>query len=91
LEAIVFRTFAVATILALTVSVAQADDSADLTARVHDAAVKACAAKVGDNRRMSFYGAVFDHCVENVTADTLASIHAKEGTKDKTGASTAAN
>ena len=78
-----FRTFAVATFLALAVTAAQADDS--LEARVHDAAVKACAAKVGDNRRMSFYGAVFDHCVETVTADTLASIHSKQDAKDKTG------
>jgi hypothetical protein len=76
--------FAVSAMLALTVSIAQADDVADaLTARVHEAAVKACADKVGDNRRMSFYGAVFDHCVENVTADTLASIRAKQAAKDK--------
>jgi hypothetical protein len=85
----VFRPFAVATFLALAISAAQADDS--LESRVHDAAVKACAAKVGDNRRMSFYGAVFDHCVESVTADTLASMRAKQDAKDKTGASTAAN
>ena len=80
-----FRTFAVTAMLALTVSMAQADDSPDLTARVHDAAVKACADKVGggESRRMSFYGAVFDHCVETVTADTLASIHAKQAAKDK--------
>jgi hypothetical protein len=81
LETIVFRSFAVATFLALAVSAALADDS--LESRVHDAAVKACAAKVGDNRRMSFYGAVYDHCVETVTADTLASMKAKEAAKDK--------
>ena len=75
-----FRTFAVAASLALTISIAQADDASDLASRVHDAAVKACADKVGDGRRMSFYGAVFDHCVETVTADTLAKI--KQG-KDK--------
>ena len=79
-----FRSFAVATFLTLAVAAAQADDS--LEARVHDAAVKACAAKVGDNRRMSFYGAVFDRCVETVTADTLASMHAKQDAKDKPGA-----
>ena len=71
--------------LALGVSTAQADDFADsLASRIHDAAVKACAAKIGDNRRMSFYGAVFDHCVEGVTADALAKMRAKDGTKDKT-------
>jgi hypothetical protein len=78
----VFRTFAVAATLALTVSMAQADDSTDLASRVHDAAVKACADKVGDNRRMSFYGAVYEHCVDTVTADTLAKM---KQAKDKAG------
>jgi hypothetical protein len=82
---IVFRMFAVAAMLALGVCTAQADESADsLAAPIHDAAVRACAAKIGDNRRMSFYGAVYDHCVEGVTADALAKLRAQDGTKDKT-------
>ena len=74
--------FVVAAMLALTGSMAQADDS--LESQVHDAAVKACAAKIGDSRRMAFYGAVYDQCVQTVTTDTLAKMHAKDGTKDKT-------
>jgi len=72
----VFRTFAAAAILTLAVSSAQADDS--LTTRIHDAAVKACAAKVGDNLPLSYYRALSAHCVDRVTTMTLASIHAKQ-------------
>ena len=42
-----FRNFAIAAILVLAASSAQAEDS--LSTRIHDAAVKACAAKIGDN------------------------------------------
>ncbi|HEX4271964.1 MAG TPA: hypothetical protein VHZ32_11280 [Rhizomicrobium sp.] len=71
-----FRTFAIAATTLLTVSAAQADDS--LTARVHDAAVKACAAKIGDNLPISYYRALSTHCADRVTADALARIRAKQ-------------
>ena len=82
-----FRTFAVATILVLAVSSAQAEDS--LTTRIHDAAMKACAAKVGDNLPITYYRALIAHCVDRVSATALASIRAKEVAKADTP--TAAN
>jgi hypothetical protein len=83
----VFRTFAVATILALSVSAAQAEDS--LNIRVHNAAMKACAAKVGASLPITFYNAVTAHCVDRVTTEALASIRARQVAKAE--ASTAAN
>ena len=71
-----FRIFAVATILALAVSSAQAEDS--LATRIHDAAVKACVAKAGDNLPISYYRALSAHCVDHVSATALASIHARQ-------------
>jgi hypothetical protein len=70
-----FRIFAVAAILSLTTEV-QADDS--LPTRVHDAAVKACAAKIGDNLPITYYRALSAHCVDRVSADALASIRARQ-------------
>ena len=71
-----FRTFAIAAITLLAVSSAQAEDS--LTDRIHAAAVKACAAKVGDNLPISYYRALSSHCADRVTADALARIRAKQ-------------
>ena len=82
-----FRTFAVAAILVLAVSSAQAEDS--LITRIHGAAVRACAAKVGDNLPLSYYRALSAHCVDRVSAIALASIRAKEVAK--ADASTAPN
>jgi hypothetical protein len=86
-EITVFRTFAVAAILTLTAATAQADDS--LTTRIHDAAVKACAAKVGDNLPVSYYRALSAHCAERVSATALATIRAKQMAQAE--ASTASN
>jgi hypothetical protein len=85
-EITVFRIFAVAAILSLTAA-AHADDS--LTARVHDAAVKACAAKVGDNLPLSYYRALSAHCADRVSTTALASIRARQVAR--TEAATAAN
>ena len=82
-----FRTFAVAAILSLAVSAAQADDS--LVTRVHDAAVRVCAAKVGASLPLTFYRAINAHCVDNVSSDAMARIRARQ--LAKTEASTAAN
>ncbi len=81
------RTFAVAAIFTLTAVAAQADDT--LASRVHDAAVKACAAKVGDNLPISYYRALSAHCADRVTADALATITARQVAQ--TEASTASN
>ena len=80
-----FRTFAVAAIISLTaVAAAQADDS--LSTRVHDAAVKVCAAKVGDNLPLSYYRALTSHCADRVSADALATIRARQVAKADTAA-----
>ena len=70
-----FRTFAVAAILSLAAASAQADD---LNSRIHDAAVKACAAKIGANLPISYYRPLAAHCVDRVSAMALASITAKQ-------------
>jgi hypothetical protein len=74
-EITVFRIFAVAAILSLTTA-AEGDDS--LAARVHEAAVKACAAKVGDNLPISYYRALSAHCADRVSAMALASIRTRQ-------------
>jgi hypothetical protein len=83
----VFRTFAVAAILALAASSAQAEDS--LTTRIHDAAVRACAAKIGDNLPISYYRAFSAHCVDRVSTTALATIRARQVAQAE--ASTGAN
>ena len=80
------RMFAVATILSLSTA-AQAEDS--LASRIHDAAVKACAAKVGDNLPLIYYRALSTHCADSVSADVMARILARQVAK--TNASTATN
>ena len=70
------RIFAVAAILSLTAVAAQAEDN--LTIRVHDAAVKACAAKVGDNLPLTYYRALSAHCADSVSADVLNTIRARQ-------------
>ena len=71
-----FRNFTIAAVLVLAASSAQAEDS--LSTRIHDAAVKACAAKIGDNLPISYYRAFSTHCVDRVTAMTMDSIAAKQ-------------
>ena len=78
------RIFAVAAILSLTAVAAQAEDT--LATRVHDAAVKVCAAKVGDNLPLSYYRALTSHCADRVSADALATIRARQVAKADTAA-----
>lgn len=79
-----FRNFAIAAILVLAASSAQAEDS--LSTRIHDAAVKACAAKIGDNLPISYYRAFSAHCVDRVITMTMASIAAKQVARNDTAA-----
>jgi hypothetical protein len=83
----VFRTFAVAAFLALAASSAQAEDT--LATRIHDAAVKACAAKIGDNLPISYYRALSANCADRVSAEALATIRSKQ--MAQADASTASN
>jgi hypothetical protein len=80
-----FRTIATTAILALTVAAAQAGESLD--ARVHEAAVKACAPESSDSLPLSYYGAISQNCVARVSAAALAKIQADA--QAKTNASTA--
>jgi hypothetical protein len=80
-EITVFRIFAIAAILSLTAA-AQADDS--LAARIHEAAVKACAAKVGAHVPITFYSAISAHCVNRVSAMALASIRTRQMAQTET-------
>lgn len=80
-----FRTFAIAAILSLTAVTAQAQDNLtapqtddNLTARVHAAAAKACAAKIGDNQPISYYRAYSAYCADRVSAEVLATIRARQ-------------
>ena len=82
-----FRTFAIATFMTLAVSAAQAEDSLDT--RVHNAALKACTAKVGASLPITFYRAITVHCAERVSTEALASIRARQVARAE--ASTAAN
>ena len=80
-----FRTFAIAAILSLTAVTAQAQDNVtgsqtqdSLSARIHEAAVKACAAKIGDNQPISYYRAYSAYCADRVSAEVLANIRARQ-------------
>ena len=79
-----FRLFASAAILTLAVSAAQAEDS--VATRVHTAAVKACAAKVGASLPMTFYRVMAANCVDKVSADAMATIRARQLAKAETAA-----
>ena len=65
-----FRTFTTLAILALTVSAAQAGD---LSSRIHDAAVAACASERVDGvGPASHYRAIADRCVERIANAAMA-------------------
>ncbi|HEY0267220.1 MAG TPA: hypothetical protein VGC16_10740 [Rhizomicrobium sp.] len=81
-----FRVFTTAAILALTAATAQADDG--LAARIHEAAVTACAAESSSSLPVSHYGAITQYCIARVSNTTLARIQANA--LAKTRASTAA-
>jgi hypothetical protein len=67
-ETIMRRTFTTATLLALTISAAQAGTSDQIAARIHDAAVAACAPEhVAEGFPRSHYGAIDDVCVYRIS------------------------
>jgi hypothetical protein len=74
-----FRIFTTAALLALTISVAQAEDS--LVSRIHDAAVRACAVKIGASRPITMYRGCTGYCVKRVSADALAKYQANASAK----------
>ena len=67
-EITMYRMFTTAAVLALTISAAQAGTSDQLAARIHDAAVAACAPEhVPQGLPRSHYGAIDDHCVYRIS------------------------
>ena len=78
------RTFAIATILALSTFAASAEP---LSVQVHDAAVKACAVEASDSLPQSYYGAITQTCVARISATAMRKI--ETDALAKTRASTA--
>ena len=81
-----FRNFALAAILTLTA--AGAAQAADLTARIHQAAVMACAPQSSASLPLSHYQAITQACIDQVSLETARRLHALE--LARTQASTAA-
>jgi len=72
METIMFRIFTTAAVLALTVTAAQAGTSDQLAARIHDAAVTACAPeRVSGALPRSHYGAIDDQCVYRISQSAM--------------------
>ncbi len=80
------RTLTIAAFLALTAAAAQAGESLD--ARIHDAAVAACAPESADSLPASHYGAITQTCVTRIS--NLAKARYEADAEAKTKASTAA-
>ena len=77
-ETTMFRTFATAAILALTVTAAQAGTTDQLGARIHDAAVTACAPeRVSGALPRSHYGAIDDQCVYRISQSAMTKYQAQ--------------
>ena len=81
-----FRTFAIAAIVALTASAVQAETLAE---KVHTAAVEACAVENSASLPASHYGSINKHCVDRIAATAMVNLQAKA--QARTLASTASN
>ena len=67
-----FRTFTTAAVLALTVTAAQAGTSDQLAARIHDAAVTACAPERASGALpRSHYGAIDEACIYRISRSAM--------------------
>jgi len=72
METIMFRTFTTAAVLALTVTAAQAGTSDQLAARIHDAAVTACAPERASGALpRSHYGAIDEACIYRISRSAM--------------------
>ena len=77
------RIFVTVAALALAISTAQAETSDQLAARIHDAAVKACAPERVDNATSnSHYGAIDNQCVYRVSQSAMAKYLARAKIND---------
>lgn len=77
------RIFVTVAALALAISTAQAETSDQLAARIHDAAVKACAPEHLDGASPAgHYGAIDNQCVYRVSQSAMAKYLARAKTND---------
>jgi len=79
-----FRTFAIAaSVTAIALGAAQAET---LDARIHTAAVKACAPEASTSTPASYYGAITQTCIYRVSKTAMINMQAKalEKTKSST-------
>ncbi len=84
-----FRKFAIAASLtALTITAAQA---LTLDARVHIAAVAACAPESSSSLPLSHYGSISQSCVDRVSAATLRKMKAQAQAKTEASTASIAN
>jgi hypothetical protein len=82
-EIIMTRIFVTAAALALAISTAQAETSDQLAARVHDAAVMACAPEHVDGANPnSHYGAIDNQCIYRLSQTAMAKYLAGAKTND---------
>jgi len=77
-EITMFRMFTTAAVLALTVTAAQA---ADLSSRIHEAAVAACAPESASSMPASHYGAITQHCIDRISSAAMAKVQAEAQAK----------
>jgi len=79
-----FRTFATAAILALTVTAAQAETADHLATRIHDAAVVACAPeRVSGALPRSHYGAIDEACIHRISQSAMTKYQNAAKAKDR--------
>jgi hypothetical protein len=72
------RMFTTAAVLALTIATAQAGPSDQLAAKIHDAAVTACAPERASGATpQSHYGAIDDHCVYRISRSAMEKYQAQ--------------
>lgn len=83
-----FRLFATAAILSLSVGAAQAGETS-LTAKVHAAAVKACAPVASASLPASHYNTITETCIARVSRATMVKL--QRTAEARTSASTALN
>jgi hypothetical protein len=77
-----FRMFTTAAVLALTITAAQAETSDQLAARIHDAAVAACAPERATGALpRSHYGAIEDQCVYRISRQATNKYQAQAAAK----------
>jgi hypothetical protein len=77
MEITMYRVFTTAAVLALTIATAQAGTSDQLTARIHDAAVAACAPeRVTGGLPAAHYAAIDEQCIYRISRSAMTKYEA---------------